>query len=922
MRPHLSVVLPGLIAAAIALLSSLVLPGAAAAISNDGRPKILLHVRPVTSKNRCSQGALPDCRSATTEGGIANPGTGPFQFVYVLAARGAGPPLAGLQFGIDFQGLDIFGWQQCASLEAPSMGAHSWPRSGSGNTIIWDAIDFCQSGDASVAGYFYVGAYSPDSLRVTVRPDEGQATIVNCSSEETIIYGPDLGIVVFSNTATSGCNPCDHDCPDFGVPRPSGPPGPPPPPPPTTPRLGVIPGSLQFSFQTPSRPPATLTVSNVGGGELLVQAIPALAWVNVTPASHDVPGGQSRIFSVAITPGSLPAGQYSTTITLASNDSLDPSHPVAVTLDLGSPALHLSWGESVHAAVHTGYSTTAGTFIFNTGATPLNWSVTDTAPWLSADPALGTLVAGRGAYITLMIQAAELAEGEYVDTLRIESNDPAGPNTLVRVHLSVRDFLITADRETVDFVVPWHGGLETAFVQFQDHSRLLADMAADPSAEWLSVFPVEIDFDGGFGEMRFSIDASRFPVGHFETVVPFRTLEEVFVHVRVDVLPTPPKLTLDPAIIVFDSAENGGARVGTIRIGNSGYEPLDFNISESSLWLSMTETSGMLGPGGNQFLALSIDPSDLLPGTYDETLEIDSNDPVLTHLSVPIRLIVRPAPPRIDEGALVVNEFSTGCDNASAPASFIELRSIAPGSTYRSTLGLSIEDGAGVIRYQATGIVGEAFDGTPWPVGENWLLVAPGYLDAGSLTPDRVLPFDLDPVGGVVTIFDGDPVDRVLQRLPYGTRGSLVAPAPGQSLERLLNGNYTQSGVPSPMNRGGQTGRGAACACPLVVASFDFHEARFDVSAAESTYYGSFPPYVGTIAFDRATGRSMVSSATGGTRLTISDRFVASGSPTGTPLTFDARLRSIAGEEKWRTSIRFSTLARRYRSGLAINRRC
>jgi len=143
-------------------------------------------------------------------------------------ARGNIPNIAGLQCGLQYQngapenlndgtGIDVFGWNLCATLEFQTTGPNQWPRPGGGNLITWNSLTVCQEGETGVAGYFYMGAYGPDTMRLTVRPVDSAAKIANCASVETPLTDADLGYAAFSvGGVTAGCNPCSTGC--SGVP--------------------------------------------------------------------------------------------------------------------------------------------------------------------------------------------------------------------------------------------------------------------------------------------------------------------------------------------------------------------------------------------------------------------------------------------------------------------------------------------------------------------------------------------------------------------------------------------------------------------------------------------------------------------------------------------------------------------------------
>ncbi|TPW09650.1 MAG: Fibronectin type III domain-containing protein [bacterium] len=209
-----------LVAMSVAITQWLFSPTTATAVPFDGNPKILLHLRPVTMKNACTTfGSLTDCQAAVTEGV-----TGQTYFAYVLAARGNLPSVAGAQFGIEYETgcpenrnngsrIDIFSWTLCATLEFITP-TPLWMSPGGGNLVIWDAVNRCQTGEAAVAGYFYLTCYSGnDLLEIVPRPVDGVAKLADCNSVEFTLPTSALGKAAFSaGGATPGCNPCDGPC--------------------------------------------------------------------------------------------------------------------------------------------------------------------------------------------------------------------------------------------------------------------------------------------------------------------------------------------------------------------------------------------------------------------------------------------------------------------------------------------------------------------------------------------------------------------------------------------------------------------------------------------------------------------------------------------------------------------------------------
>lgn len=184
------------------------------------QPKLLLHLKAMTTKNNCQWGSLTDCSQAVTAGRVAT-ATGPFYFAYLLADRASLSGLRAVQVGISYdgdvagppmngQGVDIFNWTLCGDFDSQSTG---WPGSGGGIVITWPGANRCQTMAVPLAGYFYLAAYGSDQLKLIPRPLDGLANVADCQSAVQNIVGTDLGSISFSpNAATQGCNPCLGSC--------------------------------------------------------------------------------------------------------------------------------------------------------------------------------------------------------------------------------------------------------------------------------------------------------------------------------------------------------------------------------------------------------------------------------------------------------------------------------------------------------------------------------------------------------------------------------------------------------------------------------------------------------------------------------------------------------------------------------------
>ena len=169
-----------------------------------------LHIGTWTATNACDVILPSDCGSFTTD--TASSG---FFNVYLTVARTDSMGLAGLQFGIEYDGgtsagCDISRWTACTDLEFSSSG---WPGSGTGNLMTWEYSQNCQMDSTGqipfVVGAFEIVAYSSDVFSIVPRPVDGKVKVADCSLAETDLTGlvpSRLGVVSFG--LGTGYNPC------------------------------------------------------------------------------------------------------------------------------------------------------------------------------------------------------------------------------------------------------------------------------------------------------------------------------------------------------------------------------------------------------------------------------------------------------------------------------------------------------------------------------------------------------------------------------------------------------------------------------------------------------------------------------------------------------------------------------------------
>jgi len=169
---------------------------------------------------------------------------------------------------------------------------------------------------------------------------------------------------------------------------------------------------------------------------------PARPTVNVTFAawtihfcSKNVTTGSTYLNFVYVDP------YYSAQVFLAGVDYLNWTHMVNGTVKIGgpptipvSPAISVSPDNLTFNAIEGGENPPARTLeVCNTGTGTLDWSLTDTAAWLSETPTSDILAKGVCANVTVSVDVTGMEAGDYSTTITITGS----PEVVVAVNLHI-----------------------------------------------------------------------------------------------------------------------------------------------------------------------------------------------------------------------------------------------------------------------------------------------------------------------------------------------------------------------------------------------------------------------------------------------------------------------------------------------------
>ncbi len=161
-----------------------------------------------------------------------------------------------------------------------------------------------------------------------------------------------------------------------------------------------------------------------------------LPWLSETPTEGTVQPGDCAIVSVTFDSTGLGLGTYSGFLDIASNDPDEPIVDVPVTLNVVAPVIVVT----PDALELNLFPNETGTLVFNIaneGNADLTWEATDSAAWLSELPTSGTILPGNSTDVDANFDSTGLIPGVYETNIVIASNDPATPEFMLPVTLTV-----------------------------------------------------------------------------------------------------------------------------------------------------------------------------------------------------------------------------------------------------------------------------------------------------------------------------------------------------------------------------------------------------------------------------------------------------------------------------------------------------
>ena len=254
--------------------------------------------------------------------------------------------------------------------------------------------------------------------------------------------------------------------------------------------------------------------------------------------------------------------------------------------------------------------------------------------WLTVSPLFGKLGPGQSMPVAVHFAAANLGDGDYDASVRIQSNDPDESSVSIPAHLSVRGAPdITVGTRSLSFLDIFVGSVESQPFQIRNDGSTplhVARMTAAPAG----VFEVDgSPFTLNPGEER-EVAVQFLPVAP-GTVSGLLTIESDDPDEGIATLALfgtaiePPRAVIEPARLQA-AALPGDRREKALRVRNAGGGVLHWSAAPETLrppWISIVPSSGSLAAGRDTSLAITFDARSLAEGEYDAIVPFSTNDP-------------------------------------------------------------------------------------------------------------------------------------------------------------------------------------------------------------------------------------------------------------------------------------------------------
>ncbi len=401
----------------------------------------------------------------------------------------------------------------------------------------------------------------------------------------------------------------------------------------------------------------TLTLEDVGGGQISWQGSSTQPWLVLSPSSGTFASGQSAQVNVAIDRSKMQPGHYKAQIDLLSNagqSTISASAEVTRILPGHMAMLQLSPAVLSFTGTNSGVSPAMQTVtVSNPGQQRLQWQATSNASWLYALQQEASVNPSGSMSVPIGVNTKNLLPGTYSGMVTFSARGTAmgSPQSLLVTVTVMPQCALQFSPGLLRFAGEYQGlAPASQTITLGTYANCKAPLAwhATSNANWLT-----ISSSKGTVPARpvLGINSANLKPGIYMSSILFSSAAgtQTFPVIFTLGQKTGPLVVTTPGALAFNATGGQPAlqRVSLLNNGSSGSLTWRATIANGGNWLAVSPASGHLAP--HQSAALSINVhglSTLSSGTYRGAVTITGVDGAGAQVlgsprTIPVSLVVK-----------------------------------------------------------------------------------------------------------------------------------------------------------------------------------------------------------------------------------------------------------------------------------------
>ena len=374
------------------------------------------------------------------------------------------------------------------------------------------------------------------------------------------------------------------------------------------------------------------SIFNDGTEVLNYEIVKTASWItSLSVTEGTLQPGATKPIVVNIDRDKLAVGDNITTINVTSNNgskqlSIHAEKLPASLLVVNNedkPIDELDFGSNAAETSRTFY-------LFNNAKPSLNYQITKDAEWISSiSSTQGTIEGNSKLSIVVLINREKLVIGENVATLNITS-DNGSKQLTVKANKLAPELVLVDDNGNEIEEINYGSDFDNLSRSFNvyNNGTMPLDYQVTESSEWMTISNTGGTIQGGVKvPVMITVDLDKLPVGNNSTII--NVISE-YGNKQLTVKAT----KLAPELVILNDAGNEITEVDygsdfenlsrTFNIKNNGIVSLNYQITKSVDWLTLSNESGTLKSNETKAVVMTIDINKLPVGDNTTLIHISS----------------------------------------------------------------------------------------------------------------------------------------------------------------------------------------------------------------------------------------------------------------------------------------------------------